>query len=67
MAPNKQGDSVRDLCESAKRGHVCIDSICRANPDDTLCGFSQEIYDEIVRDSSDEPYEDDYQEEDHAD
>lgn len=43
----------RDLCESAKKGRTCIDSICRSNPDNTLCGFSQELYDEITADMED--------------
>jgi hypothetical protein len=38
------GEAVRDLCESAKRGKVCIDDLCRSNPDNTLCGFDQSEY-----------------------
>ncbi len=40
---------MRDLCESAKKGHVCPDDLCRSNPDSTLCGFDQSEYDEITR------------------
>ncbi len=50
----------RDLCESAKKGHVCPDDLCRGNPDFTLCGFDQSEYEQMTRDYSDEePYYDD--------
>ncbi len=49
----------RDLCESAKRGHLCADDLCHGNPDDTLCGFDKSFYDEITSQfEDDEPYED---------
>jgi len=35
-----------ELCESAKRGNVCIDDLCRA--DITLCGFDRDLYEEIT-------------------
>lgn len=47
---------MRDLCESAKKGKVCIDSICRGNPDFTLCGFDQSEYEEMTRDYEDDSY-----------
>lgn len=50
---------MRELCESAKRGKVCIDSLCRGNPDNTLCGFDQSMYDELVRESEESYPEDD--------
>jgi hypothetical protein len=34
---------MRDLCESAKKGHRCIDDLCYG-ADETLCGFSQDEY-----------------------
>jgi hypothetical protein len=40
---------MRDLCSSAKQGRVCIDDLCRACPDNTLCGFDQSEYDELTR------------------
>ena len=50
----------RDLCESAKRGHLCPDDLCHGNPDDTLCGFDKSFYDEIASEFEDkEPYEED--------
>lgn len=47
---------MSDICESAKKGKVCIDSLCRSNPDNTLCGFSQELYDEVTRNFDDEDH-----------
>lgn len=38
----------RDLCESAKKGHLCCDDLCHGNPDDTLCGFDRSFYEEIA-------------------
>ena len=52
---------MRDLCESAKQGHLCPDDLCHGNPDNTLCGFSRELYDEITRDMDDSD-PDDYEE-----
>ena len=43
----------RDLCDSAKRGKVCIDDLCRSNPDNTLCGYDQSLYEEVTRDYND--------------
>jgi hypothetical protein len=43
---------MRDLCESAKKGHPCIDDLCHNAAlcgGDTLCGFNQSEYDEISR------------------
>ena len=40
---------MRDLCESAKRGHLCLDDLCHSNPDNTLCGFDKSFYEEIAR------------------
>jgi hypothetical protein len=55
---------MRDLCESAKQGKVCIDDLCRSNPDNTLCGFDKSGYDELTRDYEDEYRDyDDYEEE----
>lgn len=39
---------MRDLCEFAQKGKVCIDDLCRSNPDNTLCGFDQSEYDDLV-------------------
>ncbi len=53
---------MRDLCDSAKRGFVCIDDICRGC-DVTLCGFDKEAYDEMSREFFDEdPEETDWSE-----
>jgi hypothetical protein len=42
-----------ELCESAKRGKVCIDDLCHG-ADVTLCGFDRHFYEtEIERDSED--------------
>ena len=38
----------RELCESAKKGRVCIDDLCRG-ADVTLCGFDKDAYDEMLR------------------
>lgn len=37
---------MRELCESAKRGRKCNDDLCRGM-DETLCGFDQDLYDEV--------------------
>jgi len=37
----------RDLCESAKRGHLCIDDLCHTGGE-TLCGFCQHDYDDVA-------------------
>jgi hypothetical protein len=54
------------LCDSAKQGKVCIDDLCRGNPDNTLCGFDQSEYDQITRDYDDEEadFADDFDEQD---
>lgn len=53
----------RELCESAKKGRVCIDDICRGC-DVTLCGFDKEFYErEIMHDRD----EDDYSHDDYRD
>lgn len=41
-------DTHLELCDSAKRGKVCPDDICRGC-DITLCGFDKEAYAEIMR------------------
>lgn len=41
-----------ELCESAKKGHCCIDDLCRG-ADVTLCGFDKELYEQITRDMED--------------
>ena len=56
----------RSLCESAKKGHVCMDDICRGC-DITLCGFDKEAFDEMIRDDyrddlDDREYDDDLEE-----
>lgn len=43
---------MRELCDSAKKGHVCPDSLCRG-ADVTLCGFDKELYEDITRDYND--------------
>ncbi len=59
----------RELCDSAKSGKLCIDDLCRskcsghsgaelgaevaANPDNTLCGFDQSLYEELCQESED--------------
>jgi hypothetical protein len=48
---------MRDLCHSANKGRVCIDHLCRSNPDNTLCGFDQSEYEEMTRELE-EPAED---------
>ena len=45
---------MRDLCESAKRGKVCCDDICRGC-DITLCGFDKEEYEMMMRDIVGDP------------
>ena len=42
----------RELCESAKRGHLCIDDLCHTGGE-TLCGFSQIDYDEMADEEDD--------------
>jgi len=37
----------RDLCESAKRGQLCIDDLCH-NGGETLCGFCPIEYEEML-------------------
>jgi hypothetical protein len=54
---------MRELCKSAMMGQLCIDDLCRSNPDNTLCGFDQSEYEEMTREYfSDEEgeYEEDY-------
>lgn len=58
------GMMARDLCDSAKRGKVCIDSLCKSNPDNTLCGFDQSEYDEMTAEyftaeAHEQPFDDD--------
>ncbi len=48
---------LRDLCEPAKRGHLCCDDLCHGNPDDTLCGFDRSFYEEITEEYEDEQYD----------
>lgn len=38
---------MREFCDSAKKGKPCIDSLCRTGGE-TLCGFDQDWYDELV-------------------
>jgi hypothetical protein len=42
----------RELCESAKRGHLCIDDLCHTGGE-TLCGFNQIEYDEMTDEEDD--------------
>ena len=49
---------MRDLCESAKKGRLCCDDLCRSNPDNTLCGFDQSEYEEMTREYANECPED---------
>jgi hypothetical protein len=42
----------RDLCESAKRGKLCIDDLCHG-VGETLCGFDPDLYAEML--DEDEP------------
>ena len=54
---------MMELCASAKMGQLCMDDLCRSNPDNTLCGFDQGEYEEMTREYfSDEEgeYEEDY-------
>lgn len=53
----------RELCESAKKGKVCIDDLCRGG-DFTLCGFDPEMYAEITQDYGEDRDEDYYVNED---
>lgn len=48
---------MKELCESAKKGKPCINDLCRSNPDNTLCGFDQSFYDELVQESDDSDYD----------
>lgn len=50
---------ARELCDSAKRGFVCIDDICRGC-DVTLCGFDKEEYEEESRIWHSEDDDEDY-------
>lgn len=43
----------RDLCESAKKGRVCCDDLCRGGGL-TLCGFDKELHEELTRDDEDD-------------
>jgi hypothetical protein len=54
---------MRDLCESAKKGKVCPDDLCRANPDNTLCGFDASEYEQLTREYDDDDCEPEYYEE----
>lgn len=47
---------MRELCNSAQNGKPCCDDLCRSNPDNTLCGFSQEEYDDVTRDYDSEEF-----------
>lgn len=49
----------RELCESAKRGHLCIDDLCHTGGE-TLCGFCQYEYDEVADEEEREPIQEDY-------
>lgn len=55
---NGAASMPRELCESARKGHICPDDLCRSNPDDTLCGFDQSFYEELVRESEEPEYGD---------
>jgi hypothetical protein len=55
LLARKKGELVRELCEPAKHGRVCIDDLCRSNPDNTLCGFDQSEYEEMTREYIDDP------------
>jgi len=37
----------RDLCESAKKGMLCIDDLCRTGAE-TLCGFDLQEYQDLL-------------------
>ena len=37
----------RDLCESAKRGQLCIDDLCHGGGE-TLCGFDLQDYQDML-------------------
>ena len=53
-----RGARLRDLCESAKRGKVCIDDLCHG-ADITLCGFDKEMYDELVAEGEEDQFRQD--------
>ena len=38
---------IRELCESAKRGNLCIDYLCHTGGE-TLCGFCQYDWDDAT-------------------
>jgi hypothetical protein len=40
------GPFRRDLCESAKKGMLCIDDLCRTG--ETLCGFDLQEYQDLL-------------------
>jgi hypothetical protein len=40
------------LCESAQKGRRCVDDLCRG-ADVTLCGFDEELWDDITSDGQD--------------
>lgn len=50
-----------DLCESAKKGFVCPDDVCRG-ADVTLCGFDKDWYDSCFDGGPD--YDGEYEDED---
>lgn len=43
------------LCDSAKRGFVCPDDICRGS-DVTMCGFDKDAYDEMASAAEDDDF-----------
>ena len=47
-----------NLCEFAKRGHLCPDDLCHGSPDSTLCGFDLSFYEGLFAESEDEEEED---------
>jgi len=50
-----------ELCDSAKKGKVCIDDLCRG-ADVTLCGFDKEFYESCIAEDAygDEDWTDDF-------
>jgi hypothetical protein len=44
---------MREFCESAKKGRVCPDDLCRG-ADITLCGFDIYEYERVTADDIDE-------------
>jgi len=38
------------LCDSARKGKICPDDDCRANPNNTLCGFDLSEFEMVTRD-----------------